>query len=102
MITAMCAGSRSKLTCRASASSADPGFTTARTSSRLMGLNNHHNKSVIDLHQEQAAGGSGATGLGAIGRGQQPGDIACGPLSAAYLDHGADQAAHHISEKPLA
>src|SRR5687767_3414204 len=102
MITATCAGRRSKLTCRASPSSADPGVTAARTSSRLMGLNAHHNKSVIDLHQEEAPGGRRPPRLGAVRRGQQARDIARGALPPSYLDHGADQAPHHVPEKPLA
>src|SRR5258708_16319860 len=101
MMTATWAGRRSKLTCRASASSAEPGVTEARTSSRLMGLHAHHNKSVLDLHQEEAPGRGRPAGKRAVRRRQQPGDAVHGPLAPADLDYRPDQAPHHVAEKPL-
>src|SRR5229473_1033621 len=99
MMTATCAGSRSKLTCRASASSAEPGVTEARTSSRLMRLNAHHNNSVLDLHQEQPPGRGGAAGLRAVRRRQQAGNIQHWPLPPADLDQRPDQASDHVAQE---
>ena len=57
---------------------------------------------VLDLYEEEAAGGSGGTGGAAVAGGEDRGNFVGGDAMGGCFNEGADEVADHVVEETVA